>query len=55
VISGEDWFAIANQMLAHDAYKQESRPSGAAPRFGRAYRPRAERVQRQGPPMSFAH
>jgi hemerythrin-like domain-containing protein len=55
VISGEDWFAIANQMLAHDSYKQESRPSGSGPRFGRPYRPRPERVQRQGPPMSFAH
>jgi hemerythrin-like domain-containing protein len=27
VISGEAWFSIANQMLAHDAYVQESRPS----------------------------
>jgi len=26
VISGETWFSIANQMLAHDAYVQESRP-----------------------------
>ena len=26
MISGEDWFAVANQMLAHDAYRQESRP-----------------------------
>lgn len=26
VISGEAWFSIANQMLAHDAYVQESRP-----------------------------
>jgi hemerythrin-like domain-containing protein len=25
MISGEDWFAVANQMLAHDAYRQESR------------------------------
>ena len=25
VICGEDWFAIANQMLAHDAYVQESK------------------------------
>jgi hemerythrin-like domain-containing protein len=27
VISGEAWFSIANQMLAHDAYVQESRPT----------------------------
>ena len=26
VISGEAWFSIANQMLAHDAYMQETRP-----------------------------
>ena len=26
VISGEAWFSIANQMLAHDAYVQETRP-----------------------------
>ncbi len=29
VISGEAWFSIANQMLAHDAYVQESRPMRA--------------------------
>jgi hemerythrin-like domain-containing protein len=55
VISGEDWFAIANQMLAHDAYKLETRPSSAAQRVSRAYRPRVDRVQRQGPPLTFAH
>lgn len=27
MISGEDWFAVANQMLAHDAYRQESKPA----------------------------
>lgn len=27
VISGEAWFSIANQMLAHDAYMQETRPA----------------------------
>ncbi len=36
VISGEAWFSIANQMLAYDAYVQESRPcrasAGATPR-----------------------
>lgn len=54
VISGEAWFAIANQMLAHDAYQLESRGE-PAPRFGRNYRPRPERAQRQVPPLSFAH
>ena len=29
VISGEAWFSIANQMLAHDAYVQETKPSRA--------------------------
>jgi hemerythrin-like domain-containing protein len=53
VINGEDWFAIANQMLAHDAYRQESRP--AAPRYADGYRPRADRVQRQGTSVSLAH
>ncbi len=33
VISGEAWFSIANQMLAHDAYVQESRPPRNAPVF----------------------
>ncbi len=27
VISGEAWFSIANQMLDHDAYVQDSKPS----------------------------
>ena len=27
MISGEDWFAVANQMLAHDAYRKETRPA----------------------------
>ncbi len=30
VISGEAWFSIANQMLAHEAYVQESRPMRAS-------------------------
>ena len=33
VISGEAWFAIANQMLAHDAYVQETRPMRQPPLF----------------------
>jgi hemerythrin-like domain-containing protein len=55
VISGEAWFAIANQMLAHDAYHLETRGAEPAPRAARAYRPRPERVQRQVPPLTFAH
>lgn len=54
VISGEAWFAIANQMLAHDAYQLESRGE-PAPRFTRGYRPRRERAQLQAPPLSLAH
>lgn len=27
VITGEEWFDVANQMLAHDAYRQETRPA----------------------------
>jgi hemerythrin-like domain-containing protein len=55
VISGEDWFAIANQMLAHDAYQQESRGGDSRPRVGRGFMPRPERAQRQGLPLSYAH
>jgi hemerythrin-like domain-containing protein len=33
VISGEAWFSIANQMLAHDAYVQESKPVRPAQLF----------------------
>lgn len=56
VISGEAWFAIANQMLAHDAYQQENRPGQAAARSGGGVRrARFERVQRALSPVSFAH
>jgi hemerythrin-like domain-containing protein len=37
-VGGDVWFAIANQMLAHDAYAQEWRPvpkGSVAPRFER--------------------
>ena len=33
VISGEAWFSIANQMLAHDAYVLETRPTRPLPVF----------------------
>ena len=55
VISGEIWFSIANQMLAHDAYRQENRGVEHAIRSARGYRYRADRAQRQGPPLSFVH
>jgi hemerythrin-like domain-containing protein len=55
VISGEAWFAIANQMLAHDAYQVETRGGEPAARAARSYRPRAERASRQVPPLSLAH
>ena len=51
-IAGEAWFAVANQMLAHDAYIEERRPR-AVPPASRASR--AEHAYRQGPPVSFAH
>lgn len=31
VVSGEAWFAIANRMLAHEAYLKENRPMRPAP------------------------
>lgn len=31
VVSGEAWFAIANRMLAHDAYLKENKPLRRAP------------------------
>lgn len=55
LISGEAWFAIANQMLAHDTYHHESRGVDPVPRVGRGFLPRPERSQRQVPPLSFAH
>jgi hemerythrin-like domain-containing protein len=56
VISGEAWFAIANQLLAHDAYQLENRPGQTAWRVRRsALRNRIERGQREGAPLSLAH
>lgn len=54
LVPGEAWFAIANQMLAHDSYRKESR-GGAPILSGRGWHQRAERPQRQGPPVSLAH
>jgi hypothetical protein len=38
-ISGEMWFAIANQMLAHDAYQNEQRGGAAGPPRAQGPRP----------------
>ena len=46
-ISGEAWFAIANQMLAHDAYQNEQRGSAAGP-------PRAASQRLPQRPSQFA-
>ncbi|MFL6675998.1 MAG: hypothetical protein ACJ8LG_22235 [Massilia sp.] len=55
-ISGEAWFAIANQMLAHDAYQQESRGIEFDFRPGRiGYRKPVERALRPGAPVPVAH
>ena len=51
-IAGDAWFAVANQMLAHDAYVEEHR-GRPAPLGNRA--PRADHAHRVGPPVSFAH
>ena len=55
VISGEDWFAIANQMLAHDAYVQESRPRQAILLEHPGMRAPYERAGREGYPAAAAH
>jgi hemerythrin-like domain-containing protein len=52
VIAGEAWFAVANQMLAHDAHVEEHR-GRPAPSASRAAR--LERAHRQGVPLMFAH
>ena len=50
VISGEAWFSIANMMLAHEAYVQETRPArpgpvpAAAPSGGRPAGPPVARA-----------
>jgi hypothetical protein len=47
VISGEVWFAIANQMLAHDTYQHESRGIEMEFRPGRDGIRRAESTSRK--------
>lgn len=55
-ISGEAWFGIANQMLAHDSYQLESRGWQQDFRTGRGgFRARLERTARQPAPVPLAH
>jgi hypothetical protein len=55
-ISGEAWFAIAHQMLAHDAYQLETRPDHTGWHLRRtALRSRIESSQRQAASLSVAH
>jgi hypothetical protein len=49
LISGETWFAIANQMLAHDSHQVEAR--AAAPGLAGA----TENVVRKGPTLPLVH
>ena len=51
-IAGDAWFAVANQMLAHDAYREEHR-GRVPPPAGRGVR--ADHAHRQGPPVSYVH
>jgi hemerythrin-like domain-containing protein len=55
VISGEDWFAIANQMLAHDAYVQESRLRQPILLDHAGQRAPYEPPRREGKPAAAAH
>jgi hypothetical protein len=52
VIAGDAWFSVANQMLAHDAYREEHR-GRVPPPAGRGVR--ADHAHRQGPPVSYVH
>jgi hemerythrin-like domain-containing protein len=57
VISGEAWFSIANQMLAHDAYQQENRSSRQPILLGAPERKRIrrDRARQQALSASLAH
>ena len=55
-VTGEAWFALANQLLAHDAYLQEQRTEPALtgqPR--RPWRPRHEPAVRPGVRLTTFH
>ena len=51
-IAGDAWFAVANQMLAHDAYREEHR-GRVPPPSGRVSR--AEHAHRQGIAAFYVH
>lgn len=52
VIAGETWFAVANQMLAHEACREERR-TREPPSASRAVR--GEHARRQGAAVFYAH
>ncbi|MFC5479198.1 hypothetical protein [Massilia suwonensis] len=52
VIAGDAWFAVANQMLAYDAYREEHRGRMPPPASRAA---RADAAHRQGPPVTYMH
>ena len=54
VIPGEAWFAIANQMLVHDAIRQESKPARRRPGSELPERRATERGERQ-PALRIVH
>ena len=55
IISGEVWFSIGKQMLAHDAYRKENHGEAPPEHIGRSYFGRPDRQHRQGPPLSYMH
>lgn len=55
-VPGEAWFALANQMLAHDAYVQDQRSDTAPVRAPRqAWQPRRDAAHQQGVPVNTLH
>ena len=55
-VPGEAWFALANQMLAHDAYAQEQRNEFAPERHPRhTWRPRYTQPDRPGVRLTTLH
>lgn len=54
-VTGEAWFALANQLLAHDAYLQEQRGEASPAGHRPAWRPRPAQVSRPGLRLSTLH
>ncbi len=54
VISGEAWFSIANEMLAHDAYKKDNKPSRQPILVGSRERDIVASPSAEPPPVQFA-